>query len=74
MQDTRREQGEPVLEEAEGRLDTFSAMKYCHWEIWQHANWIFLEGFFVAFFFSMVREISQKLGRGGNIQSFGRTV
>lgn len=33
MQDTRREQGEPVLEEAEGRLDTFSAMKYCHWEI-----------------------------------------
>lgn len=34
MQNTRREQGEPVLEEAEGRLDTFSATEYCHWEIW----------------------------------------
>lgn len=34
VQNKRREQGEPVLEEAEGRLDTFSAMKFCHWEIW----------------------------------------
>jgi len=34
MQNRRREQGEPVLEEAEGRLDTFLATKYCHWEIW----------------------------------------
>lgn len=50
MQNTRREQGEAVLEEAEGTLDTFSAMKYCHWEIWQHANRMFLV-FFVCFFF-----------------------
>lgn len=34
MQDARREQGESVLVEAGGRLDTFSAVKYCHWEIW----------------------------------------